>query len=441
MTAEGVSDLSRWNKNGDMKPGKIPSAGRQIAATIVEKANPRRGVCVSRLQGNPMKILEQYILRRVVLMFLTALLPVLAIIWTTQVLQRINLVTDSGQSVGSFMVLATMILPTIVSTVLPFALVIGITHTLTTMNNDSELAVIDAAGAPRGTIQRPLILFAAGLSLFSFVMMGFVEPAMRVNVRTMIATAYADLLSSVIEEKTFRQIEPGLYVQISERQAGRAMKGLLVADSRDPASELIYYAREGAVDESGKSLVMQDGEVQRKSPTGDVTVIRFDRYAFDLSDLSEERGQARFGAKDRDLFYLMDPDPLDERYVRKPNDFSAEFHRRISASFFPLVFTVISLMMCGDARSHREARIHPMASALVMALALFWASNYVTSLAEASTAYNVLQYAVPLVSGMLATLMLTTNRQPRLPKAVSAMVQAVMLMTQKRLGNGTGGAA
>ena len=54
-----------------------------------------------------MKILEQYILRRVVLMFLTALLPVLAIIWTTQVLRRINLVTDSGQSVGSFMLLAT----------------------------------------------------------------------------------------------------------------------------------------------------------------------------------------------------------------------------------------------------------------------------------------------------------------------------------------------
>ncbi|MEC9462048.1 MAG: LptF/LptG family permease [Pseudomonadota bacterium] len=388
-----------------------------------------------------MKILEQYILRRVVLMFTTALLPVLAIIWTTQVLQRINLVTDSGQSVGSFMVLATMILPTIVATVLPFALVIGITHTLTTMNNDSELAVIDAAGAPRGIIQRPLILLAAGLSLFSFVMMGFIEPAMRVNVRTMIATAYADLLSSVIEEKTFRQIEPGLFVQISERQSGRAMKGLLVADSRDPSSELIYYAREGAVDESGKSLVMQDGEVQRKAPNGDVTVIRFDRYAFDLSDLSEERGQARFGAKDRDLFYLMDPDPLDERYVRKPHDFRAEFHRRVSASFFPLVFTFISLMVCGDARSHREARLHPMASALIMALTLFWASNYVTSLAESSRAYNVLQYAIPLLAGGTAAFMLATNRQARLPKAFSAIVDAMIAMSRKRLGDGTGGTA
>ncbi len=388
-----------------------------------------------------MKILEQYILRRVVLMFLTALLPVLAIIWTTQVLQRINLVTDSGQSVGSFMVLATMILPTIVSTVLPFALVIGITQTLTTMNNDSELAVIDAAGAPRRTIQRPLILLAAGLSLFSFLMMGFVEPAMRVNVRTMIATAYADLLSSVIEEKTFRQIEPGLYVQISERQAGRKMKGLLVADSRDPASELIYYAREGAVEENGKALVMQDGEVQRKSPTGDVTVIRFDRYAFDLSDLSEERGQARFGAKDRDLFYLMDPDPLDKRFLSHPNDFSAELHRRISASLFPLVFAIISLMICGDARSHREARLHPMASALILALSIFWGSNYVTSLAETSSAYTPLQYLLPLASGGLALFMLATNRRPALPKALANLMQAATTATQRRLGSGTGGAA
>lgn len=417
------------------------SAGRQIAASIVEKADPRRGVSVSRLQGNPMKILEQYILRRVVLMFLTALLPVLAIIWTTQVLRRINLVTDSGQSVGSFMVLATMILPTIVATVLPFALVIGITHTLTTMNNDSELAVIDAAGAPRSIIQRPLIIFAAGLSFFSFVMMGFVEPAMRVNVRTMIATAYADLLSSVIEERTFRQIEPGLFVQISERQSGRAMKGLLVADSRDPASELIYYAREGAVDETGKALVMQDGEVQRKAPNGDVTVIRFDRYAFDLSDLSEERGQARYGAKDRDLLYLMDPDPLDERYVDKPNDFSAELHRRISSSFLPLVFALISLMLCGDARSHREARLHPMASALIMALTLFWASSYLTTLAETSSAFLPLLYLLPLGSGSAALFMLATNRSPRLPKFLSSLIEAVATVTQKRMGVGTGGSA
>ena len=99
-----------------------------------------------------MKLLERYILRRVFQMFLVTLLPVLTIIWTIQVLGRINLVTDTGQSMGSFATLATYILPTIIPVVLPFALVIGITQTLTAMNNDSELPVIDAAGATRSII-------------------------------------------------------------------------------------------------------------------------------------------------------------------------------------------------------------------------------------------------------------------------------------------------
>ncbi|MDH4440621.1 MAG: LPS export ABC transporter permease LptF [Rhizobium sp.] len=388
-----------------------------------------------------MKILEQYILRRVVLMFLTALLPVLAIIWTTQVLQRINLVTDSGQSVGSFMKLATMILPTLISTVLPFALVIGITQTLTTMNNDSELAVIDAAGAPRSTIRRPLILLGVGLTLFSFVMVSFVEPSMRVNVRSMIATAYADLLSSVIEEKTFRKVEEGLYVQISERQSGRGLKGLLVADSRDPASQLIYYSREGAVDETGKTLVMQDGEVQRKAPTGDVTVIRFDRYAFDLSDLSEERGQARYGAKDKTITELMDPDPLDPEYQRKPSDYPAELHRRLSSALFPIVFTLISLMLCGDARSHREAHLHPMVSALMIALTLFWMHNYATDLTQRDTGFFVLQYAVPILSGGVSLGYLVADKRPQLPAIASRLVAALTAIARRRMGADAGSAA
>ncbi|MGO8168879.1 LptF/LptG family permease, partial [Rhizobium ruizarguesonis] len=73
-----------------------------------------------------MKLLETYILRRVGQIFLVALLPVLAIIWTTQVLQRINLFTDSGQSIGTFAKLATMILPSIIPVVLPFALVVRV---------------------------------------------------------------------------------------------------------------------------------------------------------------------------------------------------------------------------------------------------------------------------------------------------------------------------
>ncbi|MCL6706814.1 LPS export ABC transporter permease LptF [Pseudomonas sp. R2.Fl] len=380
-----------------------------------------------------MKLLEAYILRRVWQMFLTALLPVLAIIWTTQVLARINLVTDSGQSIGSFMKLASLILPTLVPTVMPFALVIGITQTLTAMNNDSELAVIDAAGASRSIITRPILTLAVALCAFSFVMSNFVDPRLRVSAREMIAAAYADLLSSVIEEKTFRRIDEGLYVQISERLSGRVLKGLLVADSRDPAFDLIYYAREGAVDETGTALVMHDGEVQRKARDGNVSIVRFDSYSFDLSELSQTRGQARYRATDRNLLFLLSPDPADPDVIKAPGEYRAELHKRLSEWLFPLVVALISLVVAGDARSHREARLHPMALALTLALGLYWLSSYTVNLVESGAIYIPLVYAVPLVTIGCCWMALSRGRALRLPAAVTQRGAGLLTAVQARI--------
>lgn len=388
-----------------------------------------------------MKILEFYILRRVAQMFLVALMPVLAVIWTIQVLSRVNLVTDNGQSIGSFFKLATLILPTILPIVLPFALVIGIAQTLTAMNNDSELTVIDAAGASRGTIIRPVLLLAGVLSAFSFIVDNVVEPKVRLGARQMIAAVYADLLSSVIEEKTFRRIEEGLYVQISQRVQGRVMQGLFVADSRDPAFDLLYYAREGAVNEKGTTLIMEDGEVHRKTVDGNVSVIRFDSYAFDLSELSQARGQATLRAIDRDLPFLLSPDPADENVREKPLEYSAELHRRLTEWTFPFVYALVTLVIAGDARSHREARLHPMIAALGIAFALRWGSFYLGNRLEKSSEMLPLLYVLPLASGLFAALLL--RRSGRLdvaaplafliPERISA---AVLRMWDRTNGRG-----
>lgn len=381
-----------------------------------------------------MKLLELYIVRRVVQMFLTALLPVLAVIWVTQVLGRVNLVTDSGQSIGSFVKLASLILPTIVPTVLPFALVIGISQTLTVMNNDSELAVIDAAGAPRSIILRPILILAAGLCVFSFLMSNFAEPKLRVAARHMIAAAYADLLSTVIEEKTFRRIDEGLYVQISERLSGRVLKGLFVADNRSPEYDLIYYAREGAVDENGTALVMRDGEVQRKARDGNVSVVRFDSYSFDLSELSQSRGAAKLHAVDRDLFFLLDPDPTDSDVIARPHEYRSELHKRLTTWTFPFVFALIALVSSADARSHRETRLHPMVRSLTVALLLYWLSNYTLGLTEASAAFVPLAYAVPLVSAALAALLLLRGRRPHRQSALGRGSDRLLAALRARLG-------
>ena len=389
-----------------------------------------------------MKLLELYILRRIFQMFLVALLPVLTIIWTIQVLGRINLVTDTGQSMGSFMTLATYILPTIIPVVLPFALAIGITQTLTAMNNDSELPVIDAAGASRRVIYRPVLMLAAVLSLFSFVVANFIEPPSRVAAREMVAEAYADLLSSVIEEKTFRSIEDNLYVQISERHSGRILTGLFVVDYRDPNFDLIYYAREGSVDESGTSLTMRDGEVHRKTQDGRISIIKFVSYAFDLSAMSASEGPS-YNAGDRSLGFLLNPDPADPHVQRQPGSYRSELHGRLTEWLFPFMFAMISLVVAGDSRSHRQMRLHPMVTALLLAFALRWLGFSLKNMVRQDAIHTPLIYAFPLVVIGGSAYLLLTRRSIRMPKAVSHWLGLAVRKVQRRFaaGSSSGGGA
>ncbi|MGE7369935.1 LPS export ABC transporter permease LptF [Neorhizobium sp. NPDC001467] len=380
-----------------------------------------------------MKLIESYILRRTFQMFLATLLPILAIIWTIQVLGRINLVTDTGQSMGSFATLASFILPTIIPVVMPFALVIGITQTLNAMNNDSELAVIDAAGSPRTVLYKPVLLLATLTALFSFVITNFVEPAARVKAREMVAEAYADLLSSVIEEKTFRSIETNLYVQISERHSGRILMGLFLVDYRDPNFEMIYYAREGSIDEAGTTLTMRNGEVHRKTPDGRVSVIKFLSYAFDLSSMAESTGRAPVYAGDRNLDFLLKPDPTDKYYMDSPGSFHAELHRRFSDWIYPISYALIALVIVGGARSHRRARLHPMVLALVIAFGMRWLGFSLTNLAKNTNSNMWTIYAPPAIPAMIAIFLLASQRRMTLPAAWQNAIGSVYGRLQGRI--------
>lgn len=366
-----------------------------------------------------MKVVERYIMRRTFEMFMAALLWTLAIVWTTQVLARIDLVTDSGQSALTFFEIATLILPSIIPIVVPFALIIAVAQTLSTMNSDSELVVISAAGSSRSTITRPIIILAALASLFSFAVDNGIDPYARERGRELVAAARADLLSLVIQEGTFRKVDEGLFVQVGERLPDGRLGGIFVADSRQPNVDLVYYAKKGAVvQQDGKSmLVMNDGVVHRKTPAGDVSVIRFTSYAFDLSAFSAAASEVTMYPKDRTLPYLFNPNPNDKVYQNSPQQFRAEIHRRFTESFYALVFALIALAVAGDARSHRDSRIHPLMTSVTIALFVRWLGFFVTQQAQSNPLFSPLVYAVPLIASLVAIGFIRSNKTMELPIA------------------------
>lgn len=364
-----------------------------------------------------MKVIERYIMRRTLAIFAASLAWLLVIVWTTQVLNRLDLVTTSGQSAATFFVVALLALPPVIPIIMPFVIGIAVAQTLATMNTDSELVVISAAGSPRTAIIRPILVVAVAASIASLILNNTLEPYARHAMRNILAHAHADLITSVLREGTFQKVDDGLFVQISERLPSGELGGIFVVDTRDKNLKLVYHARRGTTVEQGgvNLLVMLDGEVQRQAANGDVSVIRFDSYAFDLSQFTSGDGEPTLFPKDRYLPELLNPDPDDKLYAHNPQSFRAEIHMRFSEWLYSIVFALIGIAVAGDARSFRETRLHPMVTTMTIGLLVRWAGFYAGNKAETAPFFSFVLYAVPVGMMLICIWFIATHRVMELP--------------------------
>ena len=362
-----------------------------------------------------MRVLETYILRRIAAQATGAVVASLAIVWTTQALSKVNLVTDSGASASAFLLLATLLLPAIVPIVVPFAVLIASAQTLNGMNTDSELPVIHAAGATRGVVFRPFLILAVIASLLVIVFGNLVEPYARQRARVLIAEARANFISLLIQENTFKRVDDNLYMQVAQRLPDGRLGGLFIADSRDPKQDVIYYAREGALVKEGEIslLLMRDGEIQSRTPSsGALSVIHFKSYAFDLTEFTATDKGVVLMPKDRFTHDLLYPDRKDKVYTDHPNQFVLEFNRRISEWLYVPAFVLLALVISGTPRSNRGDSAMQLFFALATAFAIRWAGIIAEGLTDSSGNLWPLIYCPPVLTILACVFVLRRSTIP-----------------------------
>ena len=79
------------------------------------------------------------------------------------------------------------------------------------------------------------------------------------------------------------------------------------------------------------------------------------------------------------------------------------------------MFALIALAVAGDARSHREARIHPLITAISIALFVRWLGFFAAGNADKGWYYIYLLYAIPIVASAISIWFIVTARTMELP--------------------------
>jgi lipopolysaccharide export system permease protein len=135
--------------------------------------------------------------------------------------------------------------------------------------------------------------------------------------------------------------------------------GIFIDDRRDPNERVTSLAEYGEIIETGRGtfLVLIDGSVQRlESGKIDPTIVKFERYAFDLSRFNMGPRLGALGVRERNLWDVAFPDTDDPTYKQVPTHFRAELHDRLAAPLYPIAFTVLCFAILGAPRTSRQSR-------------------------------------------------------------------------------------
>jgi lipopolysaccharide export system permease protein len=330
----------------------------------------------------------RYIFRTTFGAFLLVLVSVTALMWITQALRDIDLMTNQGQTILVFVGITGLVIPLLIMIIAPVALMIAVAYVLNKLSNDSELIVMNAAGMRPWHIFQPFLAVAITVSVMVAVIGIYVSPKSLRELRRWATEVRADLVTNIVQPGRFTALEGGkLTLHIRERQPNGQLLGIFVDDQRDPKERATFLAEHGDIlkNDRGTFLVLENGSVQRHE-TGqrDPAIVLFDKYAFDVSRLSAGPQNIKYTVRERYLWELLDPPPGDALFADQPDQFRAEIHDRITAPLYPLAFVVVTFAYLGAPRTTRQSRTMSLLGA-IGAVALLRGTGFVGTIAGAHT--------------------------------------------------------
>ena len=382
--------------------------------------------------------IDRYIFRTSFGAFALILLSLTAVIWVTQALRDIDLITGQGQTVLVFVGLTALIIPLLMLVIAPVALLIAIAYTINKFNADSEIVVLNAAGMAPWRLFRPFLTVAIVVALFVAALASYIAPWGLRELRDWATKVRTDVMTNIVQPGRFITIEPGLTFHLRERRPNGQLVGILMDDQRDPKEHATFLAEYGEIVENNNNnfMLLYNGSMQRlEAGKLDPTIVLFDRHAFDRSrfNTGAPLQQTVYGARERLLSELLNPDPADRLVKSQPGQLHAELHDRLTAPLYPLVFVTIAFAILGAPRTSRQSRAFSLALTVVGIAALRFIGFAGVVFAVHTPAAVLLIYASLFTATAWAMAAILRSAAIEPPAVLNAVVDAITERLTRRL--------
>ncbi|HZS63279.1 MAG TPA: LPS export ABC transporter permease LptF [Xanthobacteraceae bacterium] len=337
-----------------------------------------------------------YVFRTTLSAFLVVIVTLTALIWVTQALRDLELMTSQGQSALVFLEITALIIPNLVLLLSPLAFAISVGHVLNKLATDSEIIVINASGMSPWRLFQPFLASAAVISVLVALLSAYLAPESLRAFRRWVTEVRTDLVTYALRPGRFITVQEGVTFHIRERLPNDELRGVLIDDKRDEDQGVTILAERGDIlkNDSGTFLVLDKGSIQQHKK-GEVapTIVVFDRYAFDLSQFAGPVS-INYSVRERYIWQLIWPQPLSKFADADAGHLRAELYDRIMAPLYPLVFVLIAFTYLGAPRTTRQSRNMSLVGATFAVLLLRFLGFAAAVIGVNSPAFIVFEYLV-----------------------------------------------
>ncbi len=299
-----------------------------------------------------MRRLNIYLFKQCLQIVIGLIVLAMGVFILERLLRIFEIVANASGTLGAASRMLLNMLPYYLGLAIPISLFLGVMITIDRMSRSGELAASFSAGVSLFQIIRPFILIAAGLSVISLMMIGYLQPLGRYEYRAIVDRVQQTSFEAAFQEGKFAQI--GRRVFWTEQRTGGDRLGQVFILEEDEPSRAIGNTSRLTVAPSGRistgdnadetRITLNQGQGMIISP--DKTLI--EQLTFEQAEWNIKGDILAFRARGDDERELIFHELLAEAAGRgdgivEPHIANATAHDQVGRSVLLLILPFIAL--------------------------------------------------------------------------------------------------
>lgn len=308
-----------------------------------------------------MKKLNLYIMKQIFIGFLLVTFSLMSIIWLTQSLRFVDLITNNGIPVSIFAEMTSLLMPRIFTVLAPISLFAAVLFVYNRMLADRELVVMQSAGISPWQNAKPAVIFGLIMTVFNFYVYNYGIPWAEKTFNELQWQVKNDVSHLMFREGEFTSMQNGLTVFITTHEKDGSLAGILVNDERNPKSKVTLSAEKGRVvyTDNGPKIIMVNGARQAiNTADNQFTSVAFERYSVDFG-MKETSSRKAAGVREKTLSELLNARSIPGLSEKEVNRYLVEGNRRLLNPFYNLLFALLGCtgLLVGNFNRRGQAKI------------------------------------------------------------------------------------